>query len=445
LDLIGFLPQASSLAWTVASFIVALSIIVFVHEYGHYIVGRWTGIHAEVFSLGFGPVMFARTDRRGTRWQLAAIPFGGYVKFMGDADAASGKDGAAIATLSAGDRRATMHGAPLWARAATVAAGPIFNFVLTFLIFIAVLQWTGVGSDAPVVGEVQSGAWDGPNLQPGDRVISVAGTPTPDSEALFTTVADLPPSKSVSYQVERAGKVITIDGPYPFPPLVSSVQTKSAALNAGLKAGDVILAVGDTPVTAFSELPALVEATAGAPLTLTVWRAGETFQTELTPRRRDLPRAEGGFETRWLIGLSGAPLFAPELRHPGLVETVSLSAQQTWNIAATSLSALWHIATGAISTCNLSGPIGIAEVMGDAARSGVESFVMMLAVLSVGIGLMNLFPIPVLDGGHLVFHAYEAITRRPPSDGVMRVMMGTGLVLILSLMFFGLTNDLFCV
>jgi regulator of sigma E protease len=398
-----------------------------------------------VFSVGFGPVLVSRTDRHGTRWQLAAIPFGGYVKFMGDADAASGKDGAAIATLTPEQRRATMHGAPLWARAATVAAGPIFNFVLTFAIFLAVLQWNGVGSDEPVVGEVQSGAWDGPNLQPGDRVISVAGTATPDSETLFATVADLPPSPTVSYEVERDGQVIRFDGPYPFPPLVSSVQTKSAALDAGLQEGDVILAIGDTKVTAFSEMPALVEASNGAPLTLTVWRAGETFLTELTPRRRDLPLADGGFETRWLIGLSGAPLFTPETRRPGLVETVTLSASQTWNIAATSLSALWHIVTGAISTCNLSGPIGMAEVMGDAARSGVESFVMMLAVLSVGIGLMNLFPIPVLDGGHLVFHAYEAVTRRPPSDGAMRVLMGTGLFLILSLMFFGLTNDLFCV
>ena len=117
-------------AWTVLFFLVSLSIIVAVHEYGHYIVGRWSGIHAEVFSLGFGPVLISRVDRRGTRWQLAAIPLGGFVKFLGDSNAASGKDAEALSGLSAQERRHTMHGAPLWARAATVAAGPVFNFVL---------------------------------------------------------------------------------------------------------------------------------------------------------------------------------------------------------------------------------------------------------------------------------------------------------------------------
>jgi regulator of sigma E protease len=138
-----FIPQFGNLAFTIAAFIAALSIIVAIHEYGHYIVGRWSGIHAEVFSIGFGPILLSRTDRHGTRWQIAALPFGGYVKFLGDADAASGKDGAAIDALDMAERRRSMHGAPLWARAATVAAGPVFNFIFSILIFAAVLLEIG--------------------------------------------------------------------------------------------------------------------------------------------------------------------------------------------------------------------------------------------------------------------------------------------------------------
>jgi membrane-associated protease RseP (regulator of RpoE activity) len=138
-----FIPDFGGLAFTLLAFIAALSIIVAIHEYGHYIVGRWSGIHAEVFSLGFGPVLFSRVDRHGTKWQIAALPFGGYVKFLGDADAASGKDGAAIDALDVEERRRSMHGAPLWARSATVAAGPIFNFILSILIFASVLMIVG--------------------------------------------------------------------------------------------------------------------------------------------------------------------------------------------------------------------------------------------------------------------------------------------------------------
>jgi regulator of sigma E protease len=431
-------------AGTVGAFLVALAIIVFVHEYGHYIVGRWSGIRAEVFSLGFGRVLWSRVDARGTRWQVAAVPLGGYVKFAGDSDAASGRDGAAMAALSAEERRHTMHGAPLWARSATVAAGPVFNFVLTFAVFLGVVLWQGVAEEAPVVGEVRATPWEGPLPQPGDRVLSLAGQPTPDATALYSAIRDLPPADTVAWEVERAGERVAFDGPHPFPAAVGFVHSQSAALDAGLREGDVILAVDGAPVRSFGELPPIVGAGAGAPLTLTVWRAGETFEAELTPRRRDLPLPEGGFETRWLIGLNGAPLIDPPIRRAGPLEALQIAGVQTWDLGVTTLSGLWHIVTGAISSCNISGPIGMAEVMGDAARSGVDSFLTMVAVLSLGIGLMNLFPIPVLDGGHLVFHAWEAATGRPPSDRALQVLMTVGLALIAGLMVFALTNDLFC-
>ena len=444
MDLIGLVPSFGGLVWTVIAFVLALSIIVAIHEYGHYIVGRWTGIHAEVFSLGFGPVIYSRIDSRGTRWQIAALPFGGYVKFLGDSDAASGKDGAAMSGLSERERRRTMHGAPLWARVLTVAAGPAFNFVSALLIFTVMVLWTGVATEEASVGKVPALPFEGQTLQPGDTIVELAGQPTPDLATLVTVADALPPSPSVPYVVERAGVRVAFDGPYPFPPLAGGVQPQTAAFAAGLKAGDVILAVDGVQISAFSELRTLVGESGGRDLRLTVWRAGEVFDATLTPRRMDLPLPEGGFETRWLIGLSGGIGFEPVLRTPGPVEAIGIGARQTWMIATTSLSGLYHMITGAISSCNLRGPIGIAESSGAAASQGVESFVWFIAMLSVAVGLMNLFPIPVLDGGHLVFHAYEAVTGKPPSDRALQVMMMGGLALLLSLMVFALTNDLFC-
>jgi regulator of sigma E protease len=168
-------------AWTVVFFVIALSLIVFVHEYGHYIIGRWSGIHSEVFSVGFGPVLFSRTDRRGTRWQVAAIPFGGYVKFLGDADATSVQQ-ADVSGLSATERRHTMAGAPLWARAATVAAGPVFNFILTFALLVGIAIASGTPSEEPAVGSVRAFPFEGPTLQQGDVILAVEGLATPDWE-----------------------------------------------------------------------------------------------------------------------------------------------------------------------------------------------------------------------------------------------------------------------
>lgn len=444
MDILAVISGAGSAAWTLVFFVLSLAIIVAVHEYGHYIVGRWSGIHAEVFSLGFGPVLFSRVDSRGTRWQLAALPFGGYVKFLGDANAASGKDGAAMSGLSAAERRHTMHGAPLWARAATVLAGPVFNILLTIAVYMGTISYTGIATDLPVVGKMPAMPFQGETLKAGDQILAVNGTATPDLASYVTVASETPPSAAVSYTIDRAGAKTEVTGPHPFPPLVSTVHPKSAAMDAGIQPGDVILQAAGRDVTAFSELPALVEATGGAPIALKIWRAGEVIELTLTPNRRDIPNAEGGFDTRWLIGLSGGLLFDPEVRAAGPVETVTLALDQTWYVAKTSLSGLWHVVAGKISSCAISGPIGMAEVMGDAARSGAQVFFGMLAALSLGIGLLNLFPIPVLDGGHLVFHAFEAITGKPPSDRALNLLMTIGLAIVLSFMAFALTNDMMC-
>jgi len=444
LELFGLIPAFGSFLWTLLAFVVALSVIVAIHEYGHYIVGRWCGIHAEVFSLGFGPVLFKRTDKRGTQWQVAALPFGGFVKFLGDSDAASGKDGDGMASMTEAERARTMHGAKLWKRAATVAAGPVFNFILSIVVFGAMIFTQGTATDRPTIGALPDLPVTAQELRPGDIITAIEGIETPDYETLNATLPDLPRQAELTYTVEREGAARQAAGPFLMPPLVSGVQPRSAAMDAGLAEGDVITGVNGTRIFAFEDLREAVNASDGAELQLDVWRAGAEQQVLLAPRRVDLPLPDGGFETRWLIGITGGLFFEAETVTPGPLTALGQGVAQTGFIIQSSLSGLWHMVIGAISTCNISGPIGIAETSGAVASQGLDQFIWFIAVLSTAVGLLNLFPIPVLDGGHLVFHAFEAVSGRPPSDRALRVMMGAGLTLLLSLMVFAVTNDLFC-
>ncbi len=445
MDPTGLLSSATDLATTIGAFVVALSVIVAVHEYGHYIVGRWSGIHAEVFSIGFGPRLWSRVDRRGTRWQVAAIPFGGYVKFLGDANAASaGADEGTMARLSADEKRHTMHGAPLWARAATVFAGPLFNFVLSILVFAAMPFFSGVATDTPEIAALKPLPVIN-ELAPGDRILGVDGKATPDYRALSEVAETLPATATVDYRVERDGNEITVTGPTLMPPLILGIQPKSAAQDAELRIGDVITAMNGAPTPRFSDLQEVVRTSKGAPITLAVWRAGETFETTLRPRERPVQTEDGSLETGYLIGISSSFMFEPATRRPGLGEALNVGLLQTYGIIEGTFVGISSIVAGSISSCNINGPIAIAQATGTAASAGLGSFIWLIAALSTAIGLLNLFPIPVLDGGHLVFHAYEWARGRPPSDRVMNVAMAIGLTVVLALMFLGLTNDLFCV
>ncbi|MGL5011891.1 MAG: RIP metalloprotease RseP [Paracoccaceae bacterium] len=445
MDINSLVASFGNVGFVLVAFIIAISIIVAIHEYGHYIVGRWCGIHAEVFSLGFGPVLASRVDKHGTRWQVAAIPFGGYVKFMGDKDAAStGPDGEAMAGLSPAERRRTMHGAPLWARSLTVAAGPMANFILSAFIFSAFVFWQGVATERAVVGEVQNYPFDGPMLQTGDLITAIDGKPTPNLTQLYEVAGDLVPAPTVIYSVLRDGAAMDITAPPIFAPITSGIMPQSAAFDAGLKEGDVVQSVDGTMIHTFNQMRGIVGASDGRALDLVVWRNGETMNLTLTPRRSDVPKEGGGFETRWLMGLTNGALFQPEVRPAGLIEGVSYGAQQVWRMIADTFSGIAHIMRGDISTCNLKGPIGMAEITGAAATSGLANFIFTIGAISTAVGLMNLFPIPVLDGGHLVFHAWEAISRRPPPERVLQTLMMTGLVVILSFMAFALSRDLFC-
>ncbi|MEX0370589.1 MAG: RIP metalloprotease RseP [Tateyamaria sp.] len=448
MDISALIPAFGGFAWTIFFFVVALSVIVAIHEYGHYIVGRWSGIQADVFSVGFGPVIWSRVDKRGTRWQIAALPFGGYVKFAGDANAASGKDEAAMEQAAADPAalRRTMHGAPLWARSATVAAGPVFNFALSILVFAIVGYTNGVPRDPLTVGEMRPLPADVQELQQGDVILEINGTPVPSitDEAYGELVNNLPLEPTLDYTVDRKGERMVVQSPYLRPPLVQAVTPRSAALEAGLEVGDVITGINGTPAFAFAQLVEAVEGSNGETLTLDIWRDGETLQKSLAPKRVDEPQDGGGFQTQWRIGVASGTAFEPASEAPGLGAAITGGVAQTWRIITGSISGLSHMITGAISTCNLSGPIGIAQVSGTMASQGAQSFVWFIAVLSTAVGLLNLFPIPALDGGHLVFYAYEAVTGKPPSDGALRILMTIGLTLVLSLMVFALGNDIFC-
>ncbi len=442
------LPQFGGFAWTILAFVVALSIIVAIHEYGHYIVGRWCGIKADVFSVGFGPIIWSRMDRHGTRWQLAALPLGGYVKFRGDADASSvGADDTTLSMTEA-ERRQTMTGAALWRRAATVLAGPVFNFILSILIFAGFLLVAGRVAETPTVGALLPLPAEVVTLRPGDEILGIGGTPVESMSALVEAAAALPQAPLLPYEILRDGETLTVEASNPMPARVEAVQPRSAAYDIGIRRGDVVTAIDGEPIHSFQDLQAAVKAGDGAPVGLTVWRqaepADETLEFTLTPRRQDLPLPEGGFETRWLIGITGALFFEPQTERAGIFESLSFGVERTWSIIAASLSALGHIVTGQISTCNLSGPIGIAETSGAAASQGIGTFILFIALLSAAVGMLNLFPIPVLDGGHLVFHAYEAVRGKPPSDGAVRILMTVGVALMAALMLFALFNDVTC-
>lgn len=445
MDLGSLIPSFGNLTLTLIAFLLALIPIIFIHELGHYLVGRWSGIRADVFSIGAGPVLVSRVDKRGTRWQIAALPIGGYVRFHGDANAASGSaDTGALQQMSDEERRATLHGAPLWARAATVAAGPITNFIFSIVIFAGIALYSGVATDPLTVASLKPIAGVDGTLQPGDEIVSIDGEPIPTLDGFGEFVSGLPNASPLDWTVRRDGTEITLQALHPQPPVIDSVMPQSAASDAGLKAGDLIETVDGEEISTFSDLQAVVEAAEGAPLILGINRGGERLAVGLTPQSKDLPTPEGGYETRWLIGISGGLVFEPATESPGILDAAKGGVDTVVYIVDASLSGIWHMVTGAISSCNLRGVITIAETSGEAASQGSQSFFWFVAVLSTAVGLLNLFPIPVLDGGHLMFHAWEAVTGRAPSEKALNLLTMIGLALVLGIMVLGLVNDLFC-
>jgi regulator of sigma E protease len=442
MDLISQIPLVGGLIATVLPFLMVLGIVVFVHEFGHYIVARWCGIRSEVFSVGFGPVIWSRRDRRGTLWQIAALPLGGYVKFLGDADGSSRANAKALAEMQPVARAESFHGASVGRRMLTVLAGPLANFVLSIAVFAGLVLWQGVPTERPTIGAIEALPNAGQPLRAGDVVLAVGGEPIEDFAGLYAAAAAMPEPGPMTFRVERGGEVIELEAPYALPPLVYGVEPLSPASEAGLRRGDVIVEADGRPLAAFEDLRQTVLASEGRAIPIEVWRDGTTLSLTIEPTERDIDDGEGGFERRVMIGVAGASLYFPATETPAPWSALGAGVARTVDVIVMSLTGLKAIVLGTIGAENLQGPLGIAQISGETAAQGLVSFVTLIAIISTAIGLLNLFPIPVLDGGHFAAFTIEALRGRPPSERAMQVAMTIGLGLVLFLMVFATYNDI---
>ncbi len=436
------LSEAANLVVTICAFLVAVGIVVFVHEFGHYAAARLSGIGVKVFSVGFGKAILAWRDSQGTIWKVGAIPLGGYVRFTEASESEGGPaQGRPADWRIEGD---SLSRAALRFRVFTVLAGPLANFVFSCAVFAVMVLSTGIISGEAVIGTLKRLPGSASELHPGDRIVGVNGLPVESLTDLYRFSGTDGELASAKYSIVRNGDDLELVGPVPMPPVIDSVRLMSAASDAGLKAGDVVLAIDGVPISRFDELRRAVESSGGQPLSLVVWREGEQFGLSLAGRAETLPKPDGGFETRVLVGVTGGLFFEPATRLPGLFEAVSIGAVRTASVLTGTIDGVVAIATAQISSCNLQGPVGIARVSGAAAAQGTLAFVSLVGVISAVIGLLNLLPIPGLDGGHLAFYIYEALFRRPPSNSFQRISITVGFVLVAMLMAFGLFNDLTC-
>ncbi len=356
-------------ARAVVSFIFILGVIVFVHEMGHFLVARWNKVRVEVFSIGFGPELFGWNDREGTRWKVSLLPLGGYVRFFGDANAASAP-GAETAEMTEEERAVSFHHKRLSQRAAIVFAGPFANFLLAVVIL-------GV---------------------------------------LFATV----------------GQRIT-------PPDISMVKPGSPAEAAGFKPGDLILSINGKPISRFEELQEVVRDSAGVPLTMTVRRDGGEVTLVVTPR---LVERTDRFGNALQFGELGVGRTGVVYVRLDPLSAVGAAVSETYRLTAATVKAVSQMIAGTRSSEDLGGPIRIAQVAGQVAEDGFITVFWFMAVLSINLGLINIMPVPMLDGGHLLFYAFEAIRGRPLGERAQDYGFRIGIALLLSLMVFATWNDL---
>ncbi|WP_306119946.1 MULTISPECIES: RIP metalloprotease RseP [unclassified Roseitalea] len=352
-------------------FLFVLMIVIFIHELGHYLVGRWCGIGARVFSIGFGPEIAGVTDRRGTRWRLSLIPLGGYVKFVGDMNAASASH---EDDLSEAERARAFHTKSVWRRAATVFAGPAANFLLAIVIFSVVLAVFG------------------------------------------RTVAD---------------------------PVVAELREDGAAQEAGLEPGDVFVSLDGNRVESFADVQRYVAPRAGEPIDFVVERDGEQVTVTITPERLEIEDRFGNRMEQGVIGVVNNPEMGRyRVETYGPLEAVRLGVAETGYVVSRTAGYIAGVVTGRERADQIGGPIRVAQVSGQVATLGFVALLNLTAILSVSIGLLNLLPVPILDGGHLLFYAYEAVRGKPLSESAQEVGYRIGFALILGLMVFATWNDI---
>ena len=358
----------------VVPFLFVLTIVVFFHELGHFLMARLCGIKVLVFSIGFGPEIAGFNDRYGTRWKISAVPLGGYVKFYGDDNAASVPDQAAAASMSDADRNDSFMFQPVRSRAAVVAAGPIANFVLAIAIFAAIFMTVG--------------------------------------------------KQTTSARVD-------------------TVQPASAAEAAGFKPGDLVTAINGEKIDNFSDMQRIVSISAGETLSIEVDRGGAPITLKATPQLKELKDNFGNVHRLGVLGISRS--MSPgdiKTEKAGPLRAVVMGAQETWFVVDRTLAYIGGVFVGREAADQLGGPIRIAQVSGQVATAGFTALIHLTAVLSVSIGLLNLFPIPLLDGGHLLFYAIETIRGRPLSERAQEVGFRIGLAVVVMLMIFATFNDI---
>ena len=368
-----FAPGQGILGYIIPALFV-LTIVVFFHELGHFMVGRWCGVTIKAFSIGFGPELFGFNDKHGTRWKISAIPLGGYVKFLGDENAASVPDAEQIESLSAEERKGALHTQPLWARAAIVAAGPIANFILSIVIFACLLM-------------------------------------------LY-------------------GKPVT-------PARVDEITVGSAAEAAGFEVGDIMLSIDGNAIEAFSDVQRLVMMSSNDNLEIIVDRGGERVTLHATPRRQEITDQFGNKQKIGILGirhLAKADDVITKRYGPG--DALIGGVHETYFIIERTLGYIGRIVVGKEDADQLGGPIRVAQVSGQVATLGLAALLNLAGMLSVSIGLINLFPIPMLDGGHLLFFAFEAVRGKPLSMKSQEMGFKIGLAVVLSLMLFATFNDI---
>ena len=425
--------------------ILAFISVVFVHELGHYLVGRCCGIGATTFSIGFGPKLFSYKDKRNTEWMICAIPLGGFVKFVTEkesSDAIIESNGRQNRVEETVNNNMSFESSPLFRRVLTVLAGPAANFIMSFVIFSFLSLMTGVMSTEPIVGDVAKLPPRGFTLMTGDRILSIEGESVQTFTQVYEIIAELESMSDINLSILRKDQEITGTIPHLYQPIVFHVEMFSPAMKSGLKPGDLFLEADQQNISSFEDLKLIINSSKGEVVNVKIWRNDSIIITDLKPEMRPTETKDGNLIEEMRIGVRGGTFFSPLLVKPGLTESVQMGFQMTFYVIKTSLVGIARMIDNTISPRHLSGPLGIAQALTYTAAEGFMPFLSLLAAISAGIGLINLFPIPVLDGGHLMIFLYEGLFKRPPSDRIVKSFMAVGFIILLGLMVFATFNDI---
>jgi regulator of sigma E protease len=444
---------------TVVSFIIVIGVLILIHELGHFLVARLTGVGVERFSIGFGPVLF-RWRGKETEYCLSVIPMGGYVKMLGEESPLEG--GPAVVAYDPAKAFALK---PLWVRFLIVFAGPGMNFVLAAVIFTSVLATVGRPVWPAVVGRVTAGTpAAAAGLQTGDRVVAVDGrrvghwedvdravaasngaplTLRVQRDGAERTVTITPKQTSVRDPIFKETKEAWEIGAGPLlTPQIGSVNAGSPAERAGLRAGDAVVAVAGDPVYTPEELMQAIQKRPGQTFDVTVERDGKREPLSVTANAVREKSTAGGTETE--VGRIGVGIVTRTVSYEPypLPTAVANGIVKTWDMTDLTARGLWKIASRQIDSSNIGGPIQIAAEAGRQAKEGIASLALFTAIISVNLALLNLLPVPMLDGGHLFFFVIEAVLGRPLSLKKREAAQQLGFVLLMLLMVYALYNDL---